>query len=115
VNTVQAWQRQTAQCLESGQAVNGVGGASLVLSLTYPGAQSSPHGSAIPTLTITAGGHGPALAYSAAGLPAGLSVNSSTGAVTGTPTTAGLYSPVVTVTDSGTGDSASVQFDWSIT
>lgn len=115
MNTTQAWQRTTGGLTEAGQSVNGAGGASMVLSLTSPGAQSSPHGSAISTLTITAGGHGPSIAYSAAGLPTGLSVNSGTGAITGTPTTAGLWSPIVTVTDSATGDSASVQFDWSIT
>lgn len=111
MNATQAW----ARGFESGQSMAGAGGAAMVLSLANPGAQSSPHGSAISTLTITAGGHGPALTYSAAGLPAGLSINSGTGAITGTPATVGLYSPVVTVTDASTGVSESAQFDWSIT
>lgn len=110
MTATQVWRNS----FESGQSVS-TAGATLVLSLTSPGAQSSPHGSAISTLTIAAGGRGQTLAYSAAGLPAGLSVNSGTGAITGTPTTAGLYSPVVTVTDASTGVSESVQFDWSIT
>ncbi|WP_162843852.1 putative Ig domain-containing protein, partial [Allorhizobium taibaishanense] len=38
--------------------------------------------------------------YSASGLPDGLSLDASTGAVTGTPTTAGSYAITVTVTDS---------------
>jgi len=100
--------------LESGQSVP-TAGATLVLSLANPGAQSSPHGSAISTLTIAAGGHGPSLTYAAAGLPAGLGINSGTGAITGTPTTAGISSPVVTVTDASTGVSESVTFDWTIT
>ena len=111
MSPVQAWQRG----FESGQSIAGASGATMITSLTNPGAQSSPHGSAISTLTIAAGGHGPALTYSAAGLPTGLSINSGTGAITGTPTTIGLYSPIVTVTDASTGVAENVQFDWSIT
>lgn len=46
-----------------------------------------------------AGGH-TAYAYSATGLPTGLSINSGTGAITGTPTgSGGSYTVVVTMTD----------------
>lgn len=45
-----------------------------------------------------AGGTAP-YTYSIAGLPPGESLNSSTGAVTGTPTTSGNYTMVLTVTD----------------
>jgi hypothetical protein len=89
-------------------------GATMVLSLSYPGAQSSVHGVAISTLQIAAGGHGPALTYAAAGLPAGLSIGSANGQITGTPTTPGLSSPIVTVTDTATGVSESAQFDWLV-
>ena len=111
MSPVQAW----ARGFESGQSIAGAGGATMVLTLTNPGAQTSPHGSAISTLTVSAGGHGPSLTYAAAGLPTGLSINSGNGQVTGTPTVVGLFSPIVTVTDASTGDSAGVQFDWSIT
>jgi hypothetical protein len=53
------------------------------------------------------------LRYSATGLPAGLSINSSTGLITGTPTTAGSNSVTVTATDS-TGPSGATQFTWTI-
>ena len=36
------------------------------------------------------------ISYSASGLPAGVSINSSTGLLTGTPTTAGVYNAVIT-------------------
>jgi hypothetical protein len=52
--------------------------------------------------TVTAtGGTGP-YAWSASGLPAGLTINGSTGAVSGTPTKAGTYTVKVKVTDGST-------------
>jgi hypothetical protein len=38
--------------------------------------------------------------YNATGLPAGLSINTTTGAITGTPTTAGTYNVTITATNS---------------
>jgi hypothetical protein len=51
------------------------------------------------------------LAYTATGLPAGLSINASTGLISGTPTTAQSYTTSVTATDDY-GDSAMVTFSW---
>ena len=53
-----------------------------------------------------------ALSYSASGLPAGLSINSS-GVISGTLTTAGNYTVTVTVDDGE--DSVSTSFSWSVT
>jgi alpha-tubulin suppressor-like RCC1 family protein len=49
--------------------------------------------------TVSATGGIPAYSWAAAGLPPGLSLNTTTGAISGTPSTAGSYTPVFTVTD----------------
>ena len=56
---------------------------------------------------------GDTLTYSASNLPTGMSINSSTGAITGTPTAAGSYNTTVTVSDGTNTDSES--FTWTIT
>jgi hypothetical protein len=53
------------------------------------------------TLTPTLTGAGVTVAVSSGSLPAGLSLNSSTGAITGTPTTAGDSTFTVTATNAG--------------
>ncbi|MET9731044.1 M4 family metallopeptidase [Streptomyces sp. NPDC006458] len=52
------------------------------------------------------------LTYSAAGLPAGLSVNASTGLISGTPVNPGTSNVTVTVTDPASA-TATAQFTWS--
>lgn len=95
------------------QGSGGTGGGGAV-SVSNPGNQSTVVGTAV-TLPIaasdTAGG---TLSYSAAGLPAGLSINASTGVITGTPTTAATNSVTVTATDS-TGPSGTTSFTWTVT
>ena len=53
------------------------------------------------------------LSYAASGLPKGLSINSSTGVISGTTSTAGTYSVTLTGTDS-TGPSGSATFTWTV-
>ncbi len=55
-----------------------------------------------------------ALTYGAAGLPPGLSLNPTTGAITGTPGVAGTYTVTVTVTDPA-GLTSTRTFVWTIT
>jgi hypothetical protein len=50
--------------------------------------------------SIVATGGVPAYSYYATGLPTGLSINKTTGAITGTPTSPGTFNVKVTVTDS---------------
>ncbi|WP_442935214.1 putative Ig domain-containing protein [Micromonospora sp. CPCC 206061] len=70
------------------------------LAVSNPGNQTSAFGSPISPVNHTASGGTAPYSWSASGLPAGLSINSSTGAISGTPTAAGTYSVTVTVTDS---------------
>ena len=55
----------------------------------------------LPTGTFTDANTGQALAYSATGLPAGLSINSGSGAITGTPSATGTNSVTLTARDTG--------------
>ena len=85
------------------------------VTVTGPGNQSGTVGTAA-SLQIRASdsASGQTLTYTATGLPAGLSISSATGLITGTPTTAGTSNVTVTATDT-TGASGSATFTWTIT
>ena len=84
------------------------------VTVTNPGSQTSTVGTAV-SLQIKASdsASGQTLTYSASGLPAGLSINSSSGLISGTPTTAGSSSVTVTAKDT-TGASGSTSFSWTV-
>ncbi len=83
-----------------------------IFAITNPGPQSSTVGTPV-SLQIQAEDPGETLTYTAANLPAGLSIGSATGLISGTPTTAGTSSVTVTATDP-TGASASASFTWTV-
>jgi hypothetical protein len=85
------------------------------VTVTNPGRQTSTAGVSIGTLQLSASSSGDysITAYTASGLPTGLSINTSTGAITGRPTTIGTYSVTVTAIDSA-GTEGSVSFDWTV-
>lgn len=97
------------QWLAQGSGSGGTGG----VTVTNPGNQSSTVGKSVSlsiTASDTAGG---TLSYSASGLPAGLSINASTGVISGTPSTTGTSSVTVTAKDS-TGPSGTTSFTWTV-
>ena len=85
-----------------------------VVTMTNPGSQSGTVGVPVSMqLRATDSAGGQTLTYSATGLPAGLSVNSVTGLISGTPAKAGASSVTVTATDP-TGAHGSASFTWTI-
>jgi hypothetical protein len=93
---------------------SGGGGGANMVTVTSPGSQSGTVGTAVSLpVRATDSAAGQTLAYTAAGLPAGLSISAATGVISGTPTAAVSSSVRVTATDT-TGASGSATFSWTI-
>jgi hypothetical protein len=90
------------------------GGTGNTVTVTTPANQTSTVGTAA-SLQVQASdsASGQTLTYSATGLPAGLSINSSTGLISGTPTATGTSNVMVTATDT-TGAKGSASFTWTV-
>jgi serine protease len=106
-----SWSNDTNSCAISHPIVGGTSGNTV--TVTNPGNQSTAAGTAV-SLQINGSdsASGQTLTYTATGLPAGLSISSS-GRITGTPTTSGTSSVSVTAKDS-TGASGSTSFSWTV-
>ncbi|MFB6518295.1 M4 family metallopeptidase [Streptomyces sp. NPDC056401] len=83
------------------------------VSVTNPGSQNTVTGSAVSLQIQASSSNAGALSYAASGLPTGLSINSSTGLITGTASTAGTYNTTVTVTDSAN-QTGTASFAWTV-
>jgi hypothetical protein len=106
-------------------ATNAVGSASVTYSqnVTAPAATVPAFTSPAPaasivagrpyTVTVTASGSTPTYAVTAGSLPLGLTLNSSTGVISGTPTTPGAYTFTITATN--VAGAASVTYSQRVT
>ncbi|MBW5482512.1 M4 family metallopeptidase [Streptomyces bambusae] len=83
------------------------------VTVTNPGNQNTVTGSAVNLQIQASSTNAGALTYSATGLPAGLSINSSTGLITGTANTAGTNNVTVTVRDSAN-QTGTASFTWTV-
>lgn len=81
--------------------------------VTNPGSQNGRVGLAVSLQIGATDPNGDSLSYSAAGLPAGLTISSSTGRITGAPTKQGNSNVTVTVSD-GRGGTSTALFKWFI-
>ena len=97
----------------TGAASGCTGGGSQSPVVTGPGNQTTTVGTAVNLQISASDPQGDALTYSATGLPAGLSINASTGKITGTPTTAGTSNVTVTAKDPGN-NTGTASFTWTI-
>jgi hypothetical protein len=93
-------------CVETGAIKDSV-------SITSPGSLSSPVGVSVNQPIAGRSAAGNPLTWSANGLPTGLTINTSTGTVTGTPTIVAAYHPTITAMDV-TGAHFSLSFNWTI-
>ncbi|MCX5208865.1 M4 family metallopeptidase [Kitasatospora sp. NBC_00240] len=82
------------------------------VTVTNPGDQVTRTGTAVSLQTKAVSSNPGALTYTATGLPAGLTLNASTGKITGTPTTQALSTVTLTVKDT-TGALDVVSFGWT--
>ena len=108
-NTVKAaWDAVSVPAQSADPTCSATGG----VTVTNPGAKSGTVGTAISSFTLSASGGTAPYTWTGTGLPPGVTVSSS-GTVSGTPTTAGTYNATVTATASA-GGSGSATFTFTV-
>ena len=85
----------------------------LTPTLENPGAQSTPLGSSVSLQLVAADPNADALTYLASGLPPGLTLNATTGLISGAPTSIGNYGVAITASDGI--NVFSMNFTWTVT
>ncbi len=102
----QQWSNAANACVPTGAIKD-------TIKITSPGNQTNNVGDTVNLAIVGSSTAGNPLAWTQTGLPAGLGINATTGAVTGQPTTAGTSTVTVTATDE-TLAKKSVSFTWTI-
>ncbi|MBR7825722.1 putative Ig domain-containing protein [Actinospica sp. MGRD01-02] len=106
-----SWSNDTNACSISHPILTHSGNT---VTVAGQGAQSWTAGTAASLqMSATDSASGQTFTWSASGLPAGLSINSSSGLISGTPTTAGTGTATVTATDT-TGAAGSTTVSWTV-
>jgi Ricin-type beta-trefoil lectin domain/Putative Ig domain len=100
------WSNAANACVQTGAVKDSI-------KITSPGTQMSNVGANVNLPIQGSSTAGNPLTWSASGLPNGLSINPSTGTVTGTPTTPGTSGVTVSATDVP-GAHHSLSFNWTI-
>ena len=113
VQAVDASGALSAKSAEVTYDVPGVAVQNQAPSLTQPANQSTPRNTAASLTLFGSDPEGATLTYGASGLPPGLSINTATGVISGTATTAGPYT--VTASASDLSQTTSRTFTWTVT
>ena len=111
-----SWSNDDNRCDLTHAIVTGSGGGTggNTVTVTNPGSETGKVGTAASVqISASDSASGQTLTYSVTGLPVGLSINSSTGLISGTPSTAGTSNVTVTVKDT-TGATGTTSFSWTI-
>jgi hypothetical protein len=106
-----SWSNDTNNCAITHAIVGGTTGNTVTVN--NPGSQTGTVGVAKSLQMTGTDSGGLALTWSATGLPSGLSINASTGLISGTPSASGTFTSTVTAKDS-TNASGATTFTWTI-
>lgn len=102
------WSNATGACANSSSVFN----AADKVTLTPPAALTAINHGTVSTKASATSSVGSAVTYSASGLPAGLTLNSTSGVITGAPTTNGTTAVTLSARDAS---GASASASWSVT
>ena len=100
-----------AQTVRIGVAANA--NPAITPTLVNPGNQSSSLGAPVNLALLASDPNGDVLGFGASGLPSGISIDSYSGVISGTPATVGSFNVVVAASDGN--NTATQSFIWSVT